>query len=214
MIDSLSKTPKPSVASMLRSMMETWAFAAFLPLPALVAIDPAHSADIACIYLGVINAWLVAEYHRVWGTPGSVACWWARARALAVTIGVNVAVFVGFGVAADVQTNFPFPLMAALSAIPAFGVMPWMLRTLPQRPYAAIVFGGFIIFACKLAGCVVARLVYGPDYISHGYVAADWRTAKLMITLLWLFSILLSLALLMVDYRCCARKEHHRVGSI
>jgi hypothetical protein len=75
-------------------------------------------------------------------------------------------------------------------------------------PYAAIIFSGFLIFTCKLAGCVVARVVYGPDYIAQGYVAADWRTAKLMITLLWSFSTLLSLGLLLADYRYCIRENH------
>jgi hypothetical protein len=86
--------------------------------------------------------------------------------------------------------------------------MPWMLRRVSQQPYAAIIFTGFLIFACKLAGCVVARIVYGPDYIAQGYVSADWRTAKLMITLFWSFSTLLSLGLLFADYRSCERKSH------
>lgn len=193
-------------------MMGMWAVAAFLPLPILVATDPANSADVSCLYLGVINAWLVTEFHRAWGLPGSVASWSAMMRAIITAISVNVALFVGFGLAAGVQTHFPFPLMAVLSVIPAIGVMPWMLRRVPQHPYAAIILSGFLIFACKLAGCVVARVVYGPDYIAQGYVAADWRTAKLMITLLWIFSTLLSLGLLLADYRYCARKNHDHVA--
>jgi hypothetical protein len=189
-------------------MMGMWAVAAFLPLPVLVATDPANSADVSCLYLGVINAWLVTEFHRSWGLPGSATSWRARMLAIITAISVNVALFVGFGLAAGVQTHFPFPLMAVLSAIPAIGVMPWMLRRVPQHPYAAIIFSGFLVFVCKLAGCVVARVVYGPDYIAQGYVAADWRTAKLMITLLWSFSTLLSLGLLLADYRHCARKIH------
>lgn len=129
-------------------------------------------------------------------------------RAIVTAISVNVALFVGFGLAAGVQTHFPFPLMAVLSALPAIGIMPWMLRRVSQHPYAAIIFSGFLVFACKLAGCVVARLVYGPDYLAQGYAAADWRTAKLMITLLWSLSTLLSLGLLLAEYRFCARKDH------
>jgi hypothetical protein len=37
----------------------------------------------------------------------------------------------------------------------------------------------------KLAACVAARVAYGPGFIEQGYVAADWRTAKLMISLFW-----------------------------
>jgi hypothetical protein len=208
MTTSISEPVQPSASGGLRSMMGMWAVAAFLPLPVLVTMDPVRSADVSCVYLGIINAWLVTEFHRAWGLPGSAALWRARMLAITTAISVNVALFVGFGIGAGVQTYFPFPLMAGLSVIPAIGVMPWMLRKIPQHPYAAIVFSGFLIFACKLAGCVVARLVYGPDYISEGYVAGDWRTAKLMITLLWSFSTFLSLGLLVVDYRCCTRKEH------
>lgn len=194
-------------------MMGMWAVAAFLPLPILVATDPANSADVSCLYLGVINAWLVTEFHRSWGLPGSATSWRARMLAIISAISVNVALFVGFGLAAGVQTHFPFPLMAVLSALPAVGIMPWMLRRVSQHPYAAIIFSGFLIFACKLAGCIVARIVYGPDYIAQGYVAADWRTAKLMITLLWSFGTLLSLGLLLADYRSCARKGHDHAAS-
>ena len=182
-------------------MMEMWAFSAFLPLPVLVAIDPVRSADISCIYLGIINAWLVAEYHRAWGVPDSAASWRVRLLAITTAISVNVALFVGFGLAAGVQTNFPFPLMAVLSVIPVIGIMPWIQRMASQHPYAAILFSGFLVFACKLASCVVTRFFYGPDYMAQGYVAADWRTAKLMITLFWSFSTLLSLGLFLADYK-------------
>jgi hypothetical protein len=63
-----------------------------------------------------------------------------------------------------------------------------------------------LVLAAKLAGCVVARIVYGPDYIERGYVSADWRSAKLMISLFWSFSTLLSVGLLMADYRSCKRR--------
>jgi hypothetical protein len=196
-----------STIGRLRSMMEMWCFAGFLPLPVLVAIDPARSADISCVYLGVINAWLVAELYRAWGLPESAASWCARMVATIIAISVNVALFIGFGFAAGVETHFPFPLMAVLSVMPAIGVMPTMLSTVSNHPYAAIVLSGFLIFVCKLAGCVVARLVYGPNMIAEGYVSADWRTAKLMITVFWSLSTLLSLGLLAVDYRRCIRKN-------
>jgi hypothetical protein len=143
-------------------MMEMWAFAAFLPLPVLVAIDPVRSADISCIYLGVINAWLVTEYHRFWGLPDSVASWRVRLLVITIAISINVALFIGFGLAAGVQTHFPFPLMAVLSIIPVIGIMPWMLRMTSQRPYAAIIFSGFLWMQarglCCRAPCLWAGL--------------------------------------------------------
>jgi hypothetical protein len=188
-------------------MMGMWGIAAFLPLPILVATDPASSAEIACCYLGIVNAWLVCEFHRSWGLPGSIGSWRVRMSTIITAISVNVALFVVFGLAAGVQTQFPFPLMAVLTVLPVIGVMPWMLRRVPQQPYAAIIFTGFLVFACKLAGCVVARVVYGPNYVEQGYASADWGTAKLMISLFWSFSALLSLGLFFADYRSCAGKS-------
>src|SRR5436853_6264452 len=83
-----------------RSMLGMWAAAALLPLPVLVAIDPARSADISCLYLGVINAWLVTEFYRSWGPPQSVRAWWKRMLTIIAAVSVDVAIFVGFGLAA------------------------------------------------------------------------------------------------------------------
>ena len=189
----------------LRSLIETWGIAAILPLPVLVAIDPSGSADIACVYLGLACAWLVTELHRTFGVPGSRPAWRARTLCAVAAVGLNVAVFVMFGLASGVTTHFPFPLMAALSAVPTIGMLPLLLRRMPSRPFVAVLLTGMIVGSCKLAACVVARVVYGPDYIAQGYVSADWRTAKLMISLLWRFSTLTSLVMLWADYRACDR---------
>lgn len=193
-----------SVADELRAMAMTWGAAMILPLPILAATDPASSVDVSCLYLGLASGWLAAEFHRVGGPPASPAAWRRRTLAVAFSISINVVIFISFGLAANVQTHFPFPLMAALSAIPAVGLIPWFVRRV-GHPYGAILCAGMLVLAAKLGGCVVARIVYGPDYIAQGYVAADWRTAKLMISLFWSFSMLLSVGLLLADYRSCKR---------
>jgi len=185
-------------------MTTTWAVAAALPLPILVATDPANSGDISCLYLGLASGWLVAEFFRAGGGPESCAAWRARMMAIVTAVGVNVALFIAFGVAGGVRTHFPFPLMAVLSAVPAVGIVPWLLRRV-GHPYASIILAAALVFAAKLAGCVVARFVYGPNYIALGYVSADWRSAKLMISLFWSFSTLLSLGFFLAEYRSCKR---------
>src|SRR5687767_12466179 len=109
-------------------MLTAWSVAAFLPLPVLVAIDPAKSGDVACLCLGLANAWLVAEFHRSRGLTRTRAAWGARMLAITVAVAVNVGLFVTFGLAAGVETHFPFPLMATLAAVPAVGMAPWFLR--------------------------------------------------------------------------------------
>jgi hypothetical protein len=193
-----------SAANELRAMAVTWAVAAALPLPMLMAIDPASSGDISCVYLGLASGWLVVEFDRSGGLPESSASWRARTLAIVIAVAVNIALFVAFGVAAGVQTHFPFPLMAVLSAIPAVGIVPWLLRRV-RHPYASIILAAMLVLAAKLAACVVARIVYGPNYIERGYVSGDWRSAKLMISLLWSFSTSLSLGLFLAEYKSCKR---------
>ena len=191
---------RPSASKELRAIAMTWAVAAILPLPVLAVAGPTVGADLSCLYLGLGCGWLVAEFHRTLGSPASLPAWRTRTLAVALAVAANVILFVFFGLAAGVRTHFPFPLMAALSAVPALGMTPWLVRRFRQ-PYGAILLGGMIVLAAKLAACVVARVVYGPDYIAQGYVAADWRSAKLMISLFWSFSTLLSLGLFFADYR-------------
>ncbi len=196
-----------SIASQLRSIMGIWGITAFLPLPILALTDPDRSADLSCLYLAISNALLATEAHRSWGLPGSVYLWRAKTLTITTVIFVNVALFIAFGSMTGVKTSFPFPLMAVLSVIPALGVLPWMLRRVSQDPYAAVVFAGFLMGTCKILGCAAARIVYGPDALAEGYMAADWRTAKLMITVMWTLSTLLSLGLLLVDYRYFAHRD-------
>jgi hypothetical protein len=105
--------------------------------------------------------------------------------------------------------------MAVLSAIPAIGIVPWMLRRV-HHYYASIILAAALVLTAKLAACVVARVVNGPDYIERGYVAADWRSAKLMISLFWTFSTLLSLGFLVAECRSYKRRMElaGKAGSI
>src|SRR4029079_17088242 len=83
-----------------------------------------------------------------------------------------------------VQSNLPFSLHALFAVLPSIALVPWMTLRIGE-PFKAIVLSALVVLLAKLSACVVARLCYGPDYIEHGYVAADWRTAKLMISLTW-----------------------------
>src|SRR5687767_14279169 len=121
-------------------------------------------------------------------------CSTAKMLAVGISIFVNVAVFILLGVSTGVQTRLPFPLMATLSATPALGLAPWLTSRI-KHPHAVIILGATIVAVAKMAACVIARFVYGANYIEE-YVAADWRTAKLMISLFWVFTVTLSLGFL------------------
>jgi hypothetical protein len=208
---AVASQPVRAAANALRATAAAWAAAAMLPLPILATTDPAGSGFVSCLYLAFASGWLVVEFHRTGGgPPDSAASWRARTLAVVTAVAVNVALFVAFGVAAGVRTNFPFPLMAALSAIPAVGIVPWLLRRVRQ-PYASLVLAAVLVLAAKLAACVVARIVYGPDYLEQGYASADWRSAKLMISLFWVLGASMSLGLLLAESTRCKRTR--RTGS-
>jgi hypothetical protein len=185
----------------------TCAAAALLPVPVFAVVDPSGSADIACAYLGLASAWVAAEVFRAGGLPGSRAAWAAKTAAVAAAVGVNLAVFVVMGLAAGVRTALPFPLMAAMSAAPAVGLVPWLVMRV-RRPYGALVLAAAMLLAAKLAACVVVRIVYGPDALAAGYMAGDWHSARLMISLFWAQALALSIAGLVMGY--CGAKDVER----
>ena len=82
----------------------------------------------------------------------------------------------------------------------ALGLVQWLVLRVRER-YLAIMLGAMFLVAAKLAACVVARIVYGPDFLAQGYVAGDWETAKLMITLFWTLTVLCSVAGLIASDR-------------
>lgn len=194
------------VARELRHLLFSWAFALLLPIPMLMAGGESVNSDIAVLYLALGAAWLAAEAFHPSRRPVSVEDWRARMAALVLYLAVNAAVFSLFGTFAQIQSNIPLPILATLGIAPSLGLVPWLVLRLRQ-PFAAIVLGAFTVVLIKLSACVVARVVYGPDYIALGYVAADWRTAKLMISLMWGGTLLISVLAGLASYRGCAAAQ-------
>lgn len=203
---TISTTIRPTtISDELRAVSATWGMAALFPLLILVTIDPAKTGDIACAYLGLASAWMAVEILR--GEPlNTVDVWRRKILALVTAVAVNVLIFILFGITANVQTHFPFALMAVLSALPAVGLMPWLVRRV-RHPHVAMLWAALMLLLAKLTGCVVARIVYGPGFMEMGAIAGDWRTAKVMLTVFWSISTTLSIAFLVLDYQSCARNE-------
>jgi hypothetical protein len=198
----------PSVFADLRRLLMPWAFALLLPVPVLLTGADTNGADIGTLYLAVGAAWLATEAFRPGSQPEKVGGWRTRISALLICLGVNAAIFTVLGLAAGVTPNIPLPMMAVFGVSPALGLVPWLTLRLRQ-PYGAIVLGAMIVGLIKIGACVVARIVYGPDYIALGYVSADWQTAKLMISLMWAGTLLVSaLALVACHRRFALRAEH------
>jgi hypothetical protein len=210
----------------LRELFFAWAFAALLPLPVLLATSPARHADVKCLYLGLASAWFASEAfygksRQVSASAGSETAptnespgsqtpatnWRDTVLAVVIALVANVSLFILLGLSIDIESHFPFPLMAALSAVPALGMVPWLSQRVPQQ-YAALVLGATLVALFKLAACVVARVVYGPNFLEDGYVAGDWRTAKLMISVFWGITTTASAGMLWMSFR-----RERRAGS-
>jgi len=187
------------IISLLRRKATTWAVAALLPVPLILTTNPAGNADISCLYLGLASAYLAADLMRSGGIPDTRPGWWSKIAAIFIALTANLILFISLGLMVNVKSNFPFPLMASLSVMPAIGLVPWLILRV-HKPLSALVLGAFILLAAKLTGCVVARIVYGPNFVEEGYVAGDWRTAKLMISVFWILSTLISLGLLLAGH--------------
>jgi hypothetical protein len=168
-------------------------------LPALFMLPDRDTAPVACVYLGLALAWLATEIFRCDGLPVTYVAWRAKMLALWIAVPANVALFIGLGLSVGTRSNLPFPLMAALSATPALGLAPWLSLRVRQQ-YEALFLGAMIVGSLKLVGCIVARLVYGPQFDELGYIAGDWRTAKLMISTFWGLTAGVSMSLLLADW--------------
>ena len=188
-----------SAVAHLKNLWMTWIAALFLPLPVLMVSNPAESSNIACCYLGIASAWLASEIFRAGGLPDSRSEWSAKTLATFIALVPNVALFIFMGASIDIDSGIPFPLVAILSAIPAIGVVPWLITRVRQQ-YAALFFAALVVGSAKMIGCVVARIVYGPNFLADGYIAGDWRTAKLMISTFWALNIAMALGLLFAGY--------------
>ena len=70
-----------------------------------------------------------------------------------------------------------------------------------------------VVGSCKLIGCVLARIVYGPNILADGYIAGDWHTAKLMISTFWALNIAMALGLLFAGYMRTWPKEAASIAN-
>ncbi len=190
------------VAAEVRSLLLPWGFSLLFPLP-LIMVDPgAVNSDIVTLYVGLSLAWLATEVFRRPDLVRGVAQWRARIAAFIGLVSLNLLVYIAAGMASPVKSNIAWPLLVCLASAPAIGLVPWLVLKM-KNPQGAIVMSMLIVGGTKLLGCVIARIVYGPDFLRLGYVSADWKAAKLMISCMWTGTLLVSFLGGIAAYRQC-----------
>jgi hypothetical protein len=186
----------------VRSLLLPWGFSLLFPLP-LMAVDPgAVSSDIITLYVALSLGWLATEVFRNFTASERGVRWRARIGAFVCMACLNALVFIGAGEFNHVRSNMPWPLLVCLATAPAIGLVPWLVLKMKQ-PQGALVMAALIVGCLKLFGCVMARIVYGPDFLKDGYASADWNTAKLMISCMWTGTLIVAFIAGRAAYRQC-----------
>ena len=170
-----------TVSSELRALLPVWAVAVLLPIPAATFWHDGSGRAFAYAYLFLGCAVMAAEsFRRDPASADPVVPWRAKVVALGLAMAAAVAVFTAtvWSILGDIDPVVP--VLAALAVVPALGCVPY-LSLATGRPYAAVMFTVFLLAAVKMAGCVVARVVYGPTAHADGELALPWEAPNLLV---------------------------------
>jgi len=189
----------------IRSLLPGFALALGLPVAIRLILPPEEVGDFDLAALGLGCAVLAAKAYG----PGTSRLPEAKPQApdgstdvrrtmpWPIVTGLSLVAAVAFVClhpAPSGHAGLPIPLLAVLTLVPALGIVPYLtLRT--GKPFAAVVLAAFIVALTKLAACAIVRMVHGPDALANGYMSGDWQSAPLMISLFWIGTVTISLAL-------------------
>jgi hypothetical protein len=180
----------PTVRSELREMLPTWAVAVVLPVPVATFWQDGSGRAFAYAYLFLGCAILAAErFGRAppsatgnSPTGGGPRLWRAKVMALGLAMAGAVCAFTAIAWAMIGRPDAVVPLLAALAVVPALCCVPF-LAVVTGKPYAAVLFTAFLLASVKLVGCVVVRVVHGPNALAEGYMTLPWERPNQLVCL-------------------------------
>ncbi len=178
----------PTVSTELRDMLPTGAMAVLLPMPVATFWQDGSGRAFAYAYLllgcAILAAERFAQRPPVAATSSSAEdlsqLWRAKMMALALAMAGAVSVFTAFVWAQNGQPDLVVPLLAILAVVPALGCVPY-LSIVTGKPYAAVLFTLFLLGLVKLAGCVMVRIVYGPQALAEGRMTLPWEQPNFLV---------------------------------
>ena len=181
----------------IKFLLPWWAVTVATSYLVLLATPASEYSDYPLMCLGLGCALLAAQAFSRAIPPGETdtsapeQAWTVRMSAVSITSLAAAAVFSLISAAFRASSGLPTPLLAVVTLTPALGIVPYLtMRT--GKPFAAVVLAAFIVGLIKIASCIVVRIVYGADAQADGYMAGDWQTAKLMISLFWIGTVTVS----------------------
>ena len=178
-----------TVTGEIREILPTWAIAVLIPLPAATFWQDGSGRAFAYAYLFLGCAIMTAERFRRplpgnadLAAGGAASAWRAKMTALGLAMAGAVAVLTTFAWSMSGQPEAVVPLLATLAALPALCCVPVLTISI-GKPYAAVLFTTFLLGAVKIAGCVVVRIVYGPEALAEGRMDLPFERPNLLVWL-------------------------------
>ena len=194
-----------SIIQEFRALLPALAFALVLPIPAITFWEDGAGRAYAYAYLFLGCAIMAAESFTVGSSSGSPdaielpraerrAVWLAKMSALSIAVLCAVAVFTLAWFALSDTVDHRVPSLALLTVLPALGGVPYFtLKT--RKLFLGVLFATLLLCSIKILGCVVVRMVYGPDALAQGYMAMDWRRPNLLVVLCAVGALVYSMVL-------------------
>lgn len=177
-----------AIVQEFRRFLPAWGVMLVLPIPMLDCWNIADARYSALGYLFLGSAILAGECFRPdpnagidKGPKAGSDAWKAKMLALILATALEVAFFV---VVCEALNEAPgsatvICLLSLHAVVPALCIVPYF-TVVTGKPYAAVIIAGAILGACKVAGDVVALLVYGPQAERQGYLSATWAHPNLL----------------------------------
>jgi hypothetical protein len=186
-----------TVREEFRALLPTLAVTLLFPVPLLNFVQDGAGRAFAFAYLFFGCALVAADCFR---PTTSRARWKAKMGALAAAMALAALNFAVCYVAISGSLDWNAITLAFLVVVPALCIVP-CLTLLVGNPYAAVVFAALLLGAVKLAGCLLARVVYGPTAQADGQMSMSWDQPNLLVWFCFAGGLLVSAACGVLGFR-------------
>jgi hypothetical protein len=180
-----------------RALLPPLTVTLLFPVPLLNFVQDGTGRAFAFAYLFFGCALLAADCYR---PSAGRDRWKAKMGALAAAMTLAVLNFSVCYLIISGSLDWNAVTLAFLVVVPALCMVP-CLTLLVGHPYAAVVFAALLLGAVKLAGCLVARLVYGPTAQADGQMSMSWDQPNLLVWFCFAGGLLVSAALGVLGFR-------------
>lgn len=211
---------RSTVLSEFRGVLPATAFALLFPVPILNFWQDGAGRAFAFAYLFIGCAFLAADsFGRMLpfdavepsGTAERRRLWNVKMTALGLAAGLAVASFSVAFWAISGSVNLGVPLLASLMLLPALCCIPCLTMAV-RNPFVAVLFGAASLGLIKVVGCLIVRVVYGPNALAEGYMNISWDNPNLLVRLCFAGGVAYSVSLYFLGFRMFLNRAKARAA--